>query len=88
MRRNTNSSLRRRRAAPMHRFESLPPDLRCWLRKAALCWSVRSAERVWAKALARHGGDIEAALGRLDEIERRLLEKDAPRQWGHGYPGP
>ena len=72
----------------MHRFDRLPPDLRRWLHKAALCWSVRSAERVWAKALTRHRGDVGAALRHLDEIEQRLLKKDIPRLWGDGHPGP
>ncbi|MCE8507432.1 hypothetical protein KBY28_03105 [Ruegeria pomeroyi] len=88
MPRNISTTLRRHKASPMRRFDRLPPDLRSWLRQAALCWSVRSAERVWFKELRRHGGDIGAALRRLDEIERCLLEKDAPRLWGGDHPGP
>lgn len=70
------TGLRRRRARgnPMADYDRLPPELRAWLRQAALPWSVRSARRAWAQALGRCGGDPEAARQQLSRIEARQLQ--------------
>jgi hypothetical protein len=86
-RRNLATSLRQRTADhPMRAFDSLPAQLRRWLADARLPWSPRSALRVWERALARHGGDIEAALKSLDRAEARTLARDLPRIWGQSHP--
>ncbi|KPA20182.1 hypothetical protein shim_36800 [Shimia sp. SK013] len=76
MSRNLQSSLRRRRRQcnPMTEFDSLPPELRTWLRAAALPWSPASAKGVWVKAGGRR--DPEAALARLAAVEAATLLKD------------
>ncbi|RXV64003.1 hypothetical protein C6W92_07975 [Roseovarius sp. A46] len=47
----------------------------CWPDhpQAALPWSVRSAQRLWRRALAESGGDVAWALSRLDAVEARQL---------------
>lgn len=83
---NLATSLRRRRrAAPMLRFDRLPPELRLWLAQAALPWSPDSALRLWRRALAETGCP-KAAQARLDAAEARLLCRDAPRVWGPAHP--
>jgi hypothetical protein len=86
MRRNGVSTLPLRRGVPMVRFDRLPPELRGWLKGAALPWSVRAAERIWARAMAEARGDRAAALSRLDAAERAALRRDAARVWGPDYP--
>ena len=86
MRRNAVSSLRTRRGVPMARFDRLPPELRAWLKRAALPWSVRAVERIWKRALAEARGDRAVALARLDAAERAALRRDAARVWGPQYP--
>ena len=86
MKRNAVSSLPTRRAVPMARFDRLPPELRGWLKRAALPWSVRAVERLWDRALRDARGDRAAALSRLDAAERAALRRDAGRVWGPEYP--
>lgn len=87
-RRNLRAGLRRRRAAPIARYDRLPPDLRRWLQQAALPWSVARVERLWARALRDCGGDADLALERLDRAQTRALRRDAAATWGAGYPAP
>lgn len=68
---------RRHRGDPMQRFDRLPPALRRWLAQAALPWSPRSAQRAWQRSLTLSGGDPDAALARMTEIERKQLARDA-----------
>ena len=87
-RRNLNTSLRRGSLAdPMREFDALPAALRRWLSEARLPWSPRSVRKVWTRALARHGGDMAAALAILDRTERKTLSRDVPRVWGDAHPG-
>lgn len=87
-RRNLGTSLRCRPSAdPMRAFDALSSPLRRWLAGACLPWSPRSVRKVWASALARHGGDVSAALANLERAERKTLARDIPRIWGRGYPG-
>ncbi|KJZ19283.1 hypothetical protein TW80_10875 [Loktanella sp. S4079] len=58
----------------MAAFDRLPPDLRAWLRDAALPWSPRSCLAIWEKA-RREGLDHRAALARLDAIEKAMLTR-------------
>ncbi|MGR3637591.1 MAG: DUF6525 family protein [Shimia sp.] len=76
MSRNLQSSLRRRRRQcnPMTEFDALPPELRTWLRTAALPWSPVSAKGVWLKSGGRR--NPEAALARLEAVEAAMLQKD------------
>ncbi|MGY6411467.1 MAG: DUF6525 family protein [Alkalilacustris sp.] len=74
----------RRGAPPMQMYDRLPPELRAWLREAALPWSPRSALRLWRRALAETG-DPGAARARLDAAEARQLARD---RWAVQVPGP
>lgn len=83
----TGLKTRRRGQPAMQRFDRLPAELRRWLAEAALPWSPRSALRLWQAALSESGGCRTAARDRLETVERRLLDRDARRVWGPGYPG-
>ena len=87
-RRNLQSGLRRRRAAPIARYDRLPPELRQWLQQAALPWSVARVERIRARALGECAGDADRALDRLNRAQARALRRDAAATWGAGYPAP
>ncbi|WP_333835369.1 DUF6525 family protein [Rubrimonas sp.] len=81
------TTLRRRRACnPMGAFDSAPEPLRRWLARAALSWSVKSAVKVYDRALRRTHGDVAAALCLLDAREQALLARDAARVWGPTHP--
>lgn len=71
----------------MARFDRLPPELRGWLQRAMLSWSVKSAERIWARAMQQSRGDVQAALIELDRLERARIGKDIERIWGPDHPG-
>lgn len=85
---NGQSSLKRRSRAgdPMASYDRLPAELRHWLASAALPWSPRSALRAWRAALARAGGDPDAARARLSATEARQLRRDTARIWGTAHP--
>ncbi len=75
------TSLKRRvcKGDPMQTYDRLAPELRSWLSCAALPWSPASARRAFAAAMVRTGGDTTRALAQLDQLERSLLSRDAPR---------
>ena len=82
----TSLKRRSRTGDPMQTYDRLPPELRSWLSEAALPWSPASARRAYAAAMVRTGGDTTRALARLDQIQRRLMARDAPRIWeGHHH---
>ena len=87
MRRNLRSGLpRRARAARgLEAYDRLPAPLRHWLAQAALPWSVRSARRIWQRALSESGGDVARALARLDAAEARQLSGEPGARRGSGY---
>lgn len=64
----------RRRSDPMRDYDALPPELRAWLRQAALPWSPRATLRLWRKYC--HAGGAEAAFRHLDRIEAGTLAKE------------
>lgn len=71
----TSIKTRRRGGSRMRVFDALPRDLRAWLASACLPWSPESALKVWSRAGGPH--NPAAAISRLDEIERAMLQKDA-----------
>jgi hypothetical protein len=77
---------RRREGDPMAAFDRLPAPLRRWLAGAALPWSAASAARAWRAALARAGGDAEAAAAALAALEARVITRDAAKVWGVAHP--
>ena len=79
--------LRWRRGNPMRDHDALPPALRAWAAQAALPWSARSLLRAWHRSLAATGS-LEAAIGRLADLEARVLAGQARQVWGEGYPCP
>lgn len=70
----------------MRDFDRLPPALRQWLTEAALPWSARSVRAAWLKALRASGGCERRARMRMDEVEARLIARDARKVWGGSYP--
>ena len=67
---------RRRSMRGMDAYDGLPAPLRGWLAQAVLPWSVRSARRLWRRAMARSGGDVAQALAHLDAAEARCLARE------------
>ncbi|WP_371732019.1 DUF6525 family protein [Ruegeria sp. HKCCD4315] len=79
--RNLRSTLKRRRrnVPPMQAYDALPQELRQWLAQACLPWSPSSALKIWNKAGGGH--DPLVAIGRLETVERAMLQRDA-QVWG------
>jgi hypothetical protein len=50
-----------------------------------LPWRPRSVARAFDKALARTG-DRRRALAELDQLQRRLIARDAAAIWGRDHP--
>jgi hypothetical protein len=69
----------------MRDFDQLPAELRIWLSEAALPWRARSVQQAYRKAMSRTGNSKDA-LRELDQLQQRLLMKDAPKVWGDQYP--
>jgi hypothetical protein len=65
---------RRRAEDQMQAFDRLPPELRAWLREAALPWSPRSCRAIWAKA-RRDGAGPAETIARLNRAEAATLAK-------------
>lgn len=80
------TTLKRRRRAEnnMDEFDRLPPDLRRWLMSAVLPWRPKSVRRAFDNAY-RQTGDPDTALRALDQLQDRLIAKDAARIWGPDY---
>lgn len=88
MRRNrgaTSLKTRRRAENPMREFDRLPPELRAWVAGAVLPWRPGSVRRAYDKAVARTK-DPALALGVLDQIQARMVARDAGKIWGRGHP--
>ncbi len=81
----TSLKCKRRAANPMREYDHLPAELRIWLSQAVLPWRAGSVQRAFDKAVARTG-DPELALKELNDIQARLVAKDAPKVWGGAYP--
>ncbi|MEL6596320.1 MAG: DUF6525 family protein [Pseudomonadota bacterium] len=81
----TSLKCKRRTANPMREYDHLPAELRTWLSQAVLPWRAGSVKRSFEKALAKTG-DPARALHELDELQARLVAKDAAKVWGTSYP--
>ena len=77
MRNTGQSSLRRKRRGGdvMRAYDALPGPLRRWLSEARLPWSPQSVRRIWVRSI-KAGKSPEEALQRLDDLERRNLQRD------------
>lgn len=85
--RNLATSLKcRNNLRPMDRYDRLPPELRRWITTAALPWSASSVLRLWSRLHRETGGDVAAMTARLDQAERRMLDRDRKAIWGADYP--
>ena len=81
----TSLKLKRRNKNPMREFDRLPGELRSCLATAVLPWRPRSVRRAFERALARTK-DHARALEELDQLQDRLVAKDAREVWGPAYP--
>ena len=68
---------RRRAEDQMTAFDRLPPELRAWLREAALPWSPRSCRQIWVKARSEGASPAET-IARLERAEAATLAKARP----------
>ena len=82
-----STTLRRRGCArnPMREFDRLPPVLRRWMADAALPWRAKTVLAAYHKAMAKTGNPKDA-ISVLDEIQSRLVAKDARKIWGLDHP--
>lgn len=69
----------------MQEFDRLPSDLRKWLSEAVLPWRAKSVKRAYEKAMAQTGNKT-LALKELDNLQNRLMTRDAEVVWGKDYP--
>ncbi|MEM6275971.1 MAG: DUF6525 family protein [Pseudomonadota bacterium] len=81
------TSLKCRRSArnPMRDYDSLPPDLRRWVACAMLPWRAATVRAAYDRALEKTG-DPARAIEALDELQQRLVAKDAASVWGATHP--
>ncbi|MEL6916036.1 MAG: DUF6525 family protein [Pseudomonadota bacterium] len=70
---------------PMQDFDQLPPELRRWVARADLPWSVATVKKAFNRAL-RRTGSVALALEELDKRQRAKLAEDAVQVWGEGHP--
>ena len=76
---NTNLRIRRRKSNSFQEFDSLPKQLREWLRNAVLPWSSRSVQRVYQRVIETTG-DISFAIAELERLQELQLAKDKQEQ--------
>lgn len=69
----------------MLEYDHLPAELRAWLAHAVLPWRAGSVKRSFDKALAKTGCP-DRALQELDQLQARLIAKDAATVWGRAHP--
>ncbi len=81
----TSLKRRRRNEDRMRDFDRLSPELRLWLASAMLPWRPKSVQCAFTKAYNKTG-DAAAALKELDQMQYRLIAKDARKIWGAEHP--
>jgi len=81
----TSLRRRRRQAGPMGDYDRLPPELRAWLAAAILPWSPKSVRRAYKSALRRTRCP-DLALGELDRLQMRSIQRDVRSVWGTEHP--
>ncbi len=81
------TSLKSRRGAahPMFEYDALPEDLRQWVARGVLPWRAKSVSKAVERAV-RRTGDRALALRELDQLQTKLVAKDAKRVWGPQHP--
>ncbi len=81
----TSLKRKRRTEDPMREFDRLPAELRIWLASAVLPWRPQSVRRAFDKAVARSQDKVHA-LRELNDLQDRLIAKDARKVWGQDHP--
>lgn len=66
-------------------FDRLPLELRQWMATAKLPWRAGSVEKTYQRAIKRTG-DPQKALRELDQVQDRLIARDALQVWGEFHP--
>jgi len=69
----------------MHDYDRLPAELRQWVATAKLPWRAKSVQKAYDKAMARTGNPARA-LAALDDLQERLVARDAAAIWGDRHP--
>ena len=69
----------------MREFDRLPPELRRWMAGAALPWRAKTVLAAYDKAMAKTGNPKDA-ISALDDIQSKLVAKDARKIWGLDHP--
>ena len=81
------TSLKRKRQNenPLLDYDRLPRDLRAWIANAELPWRPRSVLKAYERAFSKTG-DRNKAMNELNNIQHRLVAKDAIVIWGKNHP--
>ena len=66
-------------------YDRLPRDLRTWIANAELPWRPRSVLKAYERAFSKTG-DRNKAMNELNNIQHRLVAKDAIVIWGKNHP--
>ena len=81
----TSLKRKRRNENPLLDYDRLPRDLRTWVANAELPWRPRSVLKAYERAFSKTG-DRNKAMNELNNIQHRLVAKDAIVIWGKNYP--
>ena len=81
----TSLKRKRRNENPLLDYDRLPRDLRAWIANAELPWRPRSVLKAYERAFSKTG-DRNKAMNKLNNIQHRLVAKDAIVIWGKNYP--
>jgi hypothetical protein len=82
---STNLKLKRRNENPILDYDRLPKELRKWIANAELPWRPKSVLKAYERAFSKTG-DRNEAMNELNNIQHRLVAKDANVIWGKNYP--
>tara|TARA_B110000003_G_scaffold87285_1_gene89393 strand:+ start:9304 stop:9585 length:282 start_codon:yes stop_codon:yes gene_type:complete len=81
----TSLKRKRRNENPLLDYDRLPRDLRTWVANAELPWRPRSVLKAYERAFLKTG-DRNKAMNELNNIQHRLVARDAIVIWGKNHP--
>jgi len=82
---STSLKRKRRNECPILDYDRLPSELRAWIANAELPWRPKSVLKAYGRAFSKTG-DRNKAMNELNNIQHRLVAKDAIVIWGKNHP--